>query len=166
MSKPLGSITQKVMGRIHSENIKMRPRVFFILGSCASFVGLVMSILASVFLFSFITLSLQSDGMMVGYEIDELLSHFSWWGPLGALTSLLVGIWFLRLYEFSYKRNFVLIAVGFVLAVLAASFILNSTGLNKVMFQLSVLQDTSGSEFPAEFALYKEQKHMYRQFHE
>lgn len=135
MSKPLNDITKQVMGRIHTEHIKMRPRWYFVLGSLATFVGLVMSILASVFLLSFIKLSLRGSGKMAEYKMDELLSHFSWWGPIIALASLLLGIWLLRQYEFSYKKNFGLITTGFVLAIAVASFILDMSGLNEVMLQ-------------------------------
>lgn len=129
-------MTKKVMGRIHTEHIKMRPRIYFVLGSLATFVGLVMAILTSIFTISFIKLSLRSGGgKLAEYKMDMLLSHFSWWGPVFAATSLLLGIWLLRQYEFSYKKNFVHIVIGFVLAILAASFILDMTGLSEVMLQ-------------------------------
>ncbi len=150
MSEPLNDITKHVMGRIHTEQIKMRPRLYFILGSLATFVGLVMSILASVFLLSLIKLSLRGGGKMAEYKIDELLSHFSWWGPSIALVSLLLGIWLLRQYEFSYKKNFILIVIGFILAIVAASFILDMSGLNEVMLQ----RGPFNSSFPVEGAPY------------
>lgn len=144
------------MGRIQTEHIKMRPRWYFILGSLATFVGLVMSILASVFLLSFIKLSLRGAGKMAEYKMDMLLAHFSWWGPIIALASLLLGIWLLRQYEFSYKKNFVFIAVGFVLAIVAASFILDMTGLNEVMLQRGPFK----SSFSAEHTPYKQLEHL------
>lgn len=144
------------MGRIHAEHIKMRPRWYFVLGSLATFVGLVMSILASVFLLSFIKLSLRGGGKMAEYKMDELLSHFSWWGPVIALTSLLLGIWLLRQYEFSYKKNFALIAAGFVLAIVAASFILDMSGLSEVMLQRGPFRST----VPTEHTSYKQPEHL------
>lgn len=156
MSAPLNDITKQVMGRIHTEHIKMRPRWYFVLGSLATFVGLVMSILASVFLLSFIKLSLRGGGKMAEYKMDELLSHFSWWGPIVALVSLLLGIWLLRQYEFSYKKNFALLAIGFVLAVVAASFILDMSGLNEVMLQRGPFR----SAFPTEHPPFKNFKNL------
>jgi len=137
------------MGRIHTEHIKMRPRWYFILGSLATFVGLVMAILASVFLLSFIKISLRGSGKMAEYKMDELLSHFSWWGPVIALASLLLGLWLLRQYEFSYKKNFGLIAIGFILAIIVASFVLDMSGLNEVMLQHGPFRST----FPTEHLL-------------
>ncbi len=156
MSEPLNNITKQVMGRIHTEHIKMRPRWYFVLGSLATFVGLVMSILASVFLLSFIKLSMHGSGKMAEYKMDELLSHFSWWGPVIALGSLLLGLWLLRQYEFSYKKNFGLIAIGFVLAIVVASFILDMSGLNEVMLQHGPFRAT----FPTEHTSYKQLEHL------
>jgi hypothetical protein len=152
MSEPLNDITKQVMDRIHTEHIKMRPRWYFVLGSLATFVGLVMSILASVFLLSFIKLSLRGGGRLAEYKMDELLSHFSWWGPVIAIASLLMGIWLLRQYEFSYKKNFALIVIGFVLAIVAASFILDMSGLSEVMLQRGPFR----SAFPTEHIPYKQ----------
>ncbi|MBP9749370.1 MAG: hypothetical protein KBD21_01415 [Candidatus Pacebacteria bacterium] len=143
------------MNRIHTGRIKMRPRWFFILGSLTTFVGLVMAILASIFALSFVQLSLRGSGELAEHEMDALLSHFSWWGPIIALTSLVLGIWLLRKYEFSYKKNFVTIAIGFVFAVIVASFILDLTGLNEVMLQGIQFKSPS----PTEFTLYKQAEH-------
>lgn len=156
MSEPLNDITKQVMGRIHAEHIKMRPRWYFVLGSLATFIGLVMSILASVFLLSFIKLSLRGGGKMAEYKMGELLSHFSWWGPTIALISLLLGIWLLRQYEFSYKKNFALIAAGFVLAIVTASFILDMSGLSEVMLQRGPFRST----VPTEHTSYKQPEHL------
>lgn len=90
------------------------------------------------------------------YKIDELLSHFSWWGPTIALASLLLGIWLLRQYEFSYKKNFTLIATWFVLAIVAASFILDMSGLSEVMFQRGPFR----SIIFTEHASYKQLEHL------
>lgn len=152
MSEPLNNITKQVMGRIHSEHIKMRPRSYFVLGSLATFTGLVMSILVSVFLLSFIKLLLLSGGKMAAYKMDVLLSHFSWWGPAIALASLFLGTWLLRQYEFFCKKNFALISIGFVLAIVAASFILDMTGLNEVLLERSSFK----SPFPSGDASYKQ----------
>lgn len=146
MSEPLNDITKQVMSRIHTEHIRMRPRWYFVLGSFATFVGLVMSILASVFLLSFIRLSVHGSGKMAEYRMDELLSHFSWWGPVIALASLLLGLWLLRQYEFSYKKSPALVAIGFVLAIVVASFILNMSGLNEVMLQRGLFRSASSIE--------------------
>ncbi len=49
MSKELKNITETVMDKIRHGKIKMRPRVYFIIGSFLTFIGLVASILTSVF---------------------------------------------------------------------------------------------------------------------
>ncbi len=130
------------MHRIHTERIKMRPRLYFVLGSLITFIGLVMSILASTFALSFIKLSLRGGGRMAEYKMDVLLSHFSWWGPIIALSSLTFGIWLLRQYEFSYKKNFFVVVGGFIFAIAIASSVLDMTGLSEVMFQRGPLKSS------------------------
>lgn len=135
MSKELKNLTKSVMGQIHQGKVKMRPKIYFILGSIFTFVGLVLSILTSVFLISFIRFSLLSRGPMGEYRLEELLSHFSWFGPMFAVLGLMVGIWFLLQYDFSYKVNFKVIVAVFVTAVIVAGIILDMTGLNDVVFR-------------------------------
>ena len=50
MSKKLENITDVVMGRIHQDKVKMRPRAYFILGSLITLAGLVAAVVTSVFL--------------------------------------------------------------------------------------------------------------------
>jgi hypothetical protein len=40
------------------------------------------------------------------------------------------GIYLLKKYDFSYKRNFPLIASTFIIAVISAAFLVNLTGIN------------------------------------
>lgn len=133
MSEELKSITGAVMDRIHHDKIKMRPKVYFVIGSILTFIGLVLSILTSVFLIGLMRFSLRAHGPMGEYQLEELLSHFSWWGPICALLGLVIGIWLLRRYDFSYKINFKVLIIGFIAAIIVAGWVLDMTGLNDVL---------------------------------
>ena len=50
MSKELKEITSNVMGQIHQGKVKMRPKVYFVMGSLLTFLGLVFFFTTSVFL--------------------------------------------------------------------------------------------------------------------
>lgn len=135
MSEELKGIAGAVMDRIHHDKIRMRPRVYFIVGSLLTFIGLVLSILTSVFLIGLIRFSLRAHGPMGEYRLEELLSHFSWWGPICALSGLVIGIWLLRRYDFSYKLNFKVMTIVFVAAIIVAGWVLDMTGLNDVLLK-------------------------------
>lgn len=133
MSKELKNITDNIMDQIREDKIKMRPRIYFIAGSILTFVGLVSSVVVSIFLVGLIRFSLRTHGPMAIYRFDQILSSFPWWTPLLAIVGLVVGVWLLRKYDFSFKVNFKLIIVGFILAIIVGGFIVDGVGLNDVL---------------------------------
>ena len=128
------------MDQIHEEKIKMRPKAYFVLGSILTFVGLVSSVIVSVFLIGLIRFSLRSHGPMASYRFDQILSSFPWWAPVLAVVGLVVGIWFLRKYDFSFKVNFKVVIVGFILAVIVGGWVIDSIGLNDALIRRGPMQ--------------------------
>lgn len=140
MSEELKDITGTIMNKIHGGEIKMRSRVYFVIGSIFTFIGLVASMLISVFLVGLIRFSLRSHGPMGEYRWEQLLSSFPWWAVIVAVLGLVIGIWLLRQYDFSYKMNFMVIAVGFILSIFVAGFIIDSMGLNDRLLHRGPMQ--------------------------
>jgi magnesium-transporting ATPase (P-type) len=132
MSKKIITISSEIMDKIHDNHIQMRPRIYFIAGSIYVFLGMVFSMIGSVFLVSVTKFALKSHGPMGEYRWEQLLSSFPWWAPMLALMGLMIGISFLRKYDFSYKRNFVLIVIGFIASIIVAAFAIDSLGLNEL----------------------------------
>lgn len=123
------------MDQIHEEKIKMRPKAYFILGSILTFVGLVSSVVVSIFLVGLIRFSLRLHGPMASYRLDQILSSFPWWAPVLAIVGLVAGIWLLRKYDFSFKVNFKVVIIGFILAVIVGGWIIDSVGLNDALIR-------------------------------
>lgn len=144
MSKELKNITDSVMGQIHQGKIKMRPRLYFIIGSIITFIGLVLSILTTIFFISLMRFSFLAQGPMGEYKTEELLAHFSWFGPIFAILGLVIGVSLLRRYDFSYKINFRIMIVGIVLAVIVAGVVLDMTGLNNIIFHRGPVREGVG----------------------
>jgi len=134
MSKELKNITNIVMNKIHEGKIKMHSRMYFVVGSLLTFVGLVASVLSSIFLIGLIRFSLRSHGPMGEYRMDQLLSSFPWWIAILAVLALIIGIWLLRQYDFSYKIDFKIVLIVFVAVVMVSGWIIDMTGLNDVWF--------------------------------
>ena len=132
MPKELKNITDSIMGEIHHGNLKMRPRLYFIIGSTLLFISLVLSALSSVFLFGLIRFSLRSHGPMGQYRFEHLLESFPWWAVVSAVLGLIIGLWIIRKYDFSYKINFKIIIIGFVAAIIIAGYLVDAIGLNDV----------------------------------
>jgi len=140
MPKELKNIKDDIMGQISEEKIKMRPKVYFILGSILTFTGLVSSVVISIFLIGLIRFSLRSHGPMGDYRLDQILSSFPWWAPIMAIIGLIVGIWLLRKYDFTFKVNFKMIIVGFILAIIVSGWIIDSIGLNDTLMRRGPMQ--------------------------
>ena len=140
MSKDLKNITDDIMDQIHDNKIKMNPKIYFVVGSALTFVGLVSSVVISVFLIGLMRFSWRSHGPMAPYRFDQIISSFPWWAPIFAIIGLIVGIWLLRKYDFSFKINFKLVIVGFILSVIVGGWVIDSIGLNDILIRRGPMQ--------------------------
>jgi hypothetical protein len=140
MSKELKNITDNIMDQIHGEKIKIKPKAYFIIGSVLTFIGLASSVVVSIFLVGLMRFSLRAHGPMASYKFDKILSSFPWWALVLAVTGLMLGIWLLRKYDFSFKINFKFIVIGFILAVIIGGWIFDSIGLSDVLARRGPMQ--------------------------
>ena len=140
MSKKLENISDIVMDRIHRDEVKMRPRIYFIIGSLLAFAGLVAAIFTSIFFVGLMRFALRAHGPMGGYRLEQILSLFPWWTPTLAVLGLVIGIVILHRYDFSYKSNFKIIIVGLIVAVIAAGWFVDMTGVNDLLLRRGPMQ--------------------------
>lgn len=117
------------MKQILNGRVSMKPRWYFIVGSLSLIIGLVGSVIASIFLVSIIAFSLRTHGPMGTVRFQQLISSFPWWAPFLTLLGLGSGIWFLKQYDFSYKKNFPLIILSLISAVLLAGWLMDAIGM-------------------------------------
>ena len=123
------------MNKIRKEQIKMRPRFYFAIGYILTMVGLVFSFVTSIFFVGLTRFAFRSHGRMGQYRFDQMISSFEWWMPIFAILGLVVGIWLLRRYDFSYKINFKIFIIGLVISILIAGFVVDMTGINDNWFR-------------------------------
>ena len=145
MSKELKNITENVMNQIHQGKAKMKPKIYFILGSILTLIGLISSVVVSTFLVGLIRFSLRTHGPMGQYRFDQMISNFPWWTTILAILGLIIGIWLIRQYDFSYKKNPWIIIIGFILAIIIGGYIIDMTGLNDAMFQYGPMRGMMGN---------------------
>lgn len=135
MPEELKNITDNVMDQIRRGKLKMRPKLYFIFGSILTIAGLAASVVVSVFFVSLTRFAFRAHGPMWQYRLEQLLATFPWWAPLLAIIGLAAGLWLLRQYEFSYKRKFWVIIIGFVAAILIAGWAIDAIGLDETWFR-------------------------------
>ena len=133
MSKDIKNITENIMNQIEQGKIKMKPKMYFVFGSILTFIGLVSSVIVSTFLFGLIRFSLRSHGPMGEYRLEQILSNFPWWTVVFAVVGLVLGIWLIRQYDFSYKTKPWHIILGFIFAVIVAGWIIDAVGINDTL---------------------------------
>src|SRR3989339_821244 len=65
-------------------------------------------------------------------RINMMLESFPLWVPLLAVAFVILGILVLKRYDFSYKKNFPLVAGTLVAAIILSALIINLSGLNDI----------------------------------
>jgi magnesium-transporting ATPase (P-type) len=147
MSKDIKNITEDIMNQIEQGKIKMKPRVYFIVGSILTFIGLVSSLIVSIFLFGLIRFSLRTHGPMGEYRLDQIMSNFPWLTIVFAIVGLVLGVWLIRQYDFSYKIKTWFVVMGFILAVMVAGWVIDSVGINDTLFQRGPMRGMMSNYF-------------------
>lgn len=135
MSKKQITISDQIMNKIHDENIQIRPKIYYILGSIVTLISLVFSIIGTIFLISLIRFSLRTHGPMGQIRYEQLLTSFPWWAAILAVGGLFLGIGLLKKYDLSYKMNFTVIIAGFILAIFLAGWGIDMLKLDDVWFR-------------------------------
>ena len=109
------------MAKVKSNEISMKPRWYFVMGSLLTMAGLVGFSIGTVFLTNITLFLIRRHGPMGQWRLQQLLSSFPLWIPVLAILGIVLGIWMLRKYDFSYKKNFWLIILGFIFSVILAA---------------------------------------------
>jgi uncharacterized BrkB/YihY/UPF0761 family membrane protein len=148
MSNELKNITENVMNQIHQGKIKMKPKLYFIIGSILTFLGSISAFVVSIFFVGLIRFSLRSNfGPGAQYKLNQMLSDFPWWIIIFAITSLVIGIWLIHKYDFSYKIKPWIIILGFILAIVVAGWTIDIIGLNDTMLRRGPMKSMMNNYF-------------------
>lgn len=130
LKTPLNDFEKTIMAKVKSNEISMKPRWYFVVGSTLAFAGLVGLSIGAVFLTNITLFLLRGHGPMGQWRLQQLLTSFPLWVPMLAVLGIVLGIWMLRKYDFSYKKNFRLIVLTFIFSVIIAAFVIDQLGLN------------------------------------
>jgi len=132
MSKNNINISKEVMLKIKKEQIKMKPKWMFVAGTIALILGVIGAYILSSFLISLVSFSLRTHGPMGVIRYQELLTRFPVWAVGLTVLGLISGIVLLRKFEFSYSKNFWIIALSFIVAIIISGWLADILGIDKV----------------------------------
>lgn len=128
-------LEKTIMDKVKTREISMKPRWYFAAGSALMVTGLTALSIGAAFLINVTVFLIRRHGPMGQWRLQMMLQSFPWWIPVLAAAGIGAGIWLLRKYDFSYKKNFLMIVLGFVTALILAGAVIDRLGLNEVWFQ-------------------------------
>lgn len=119
------------MSQIKSGEINMKPKWYFMVGSLLMFGSIVALAVVAIFLLNLTLFAIQPHyGPGAEYRIDMIIGSFPWWAPILAVGGVILAIWLLKKYDFSYRKNFPLIILTFILAVIIGAVLIDLLGFN------------------------------------
>ena len=127
------NIEKEILSQIKTGKINMKPKWYFVTGSILSIAGLVGLSMGVVYLINLSVFFLKRNGPINSWRIQVMIASFPWWIPVLAFIGIIVGAWLLKKYDFSYRKNFALIVITFVISVLFAGLLIDRLGLNEYL---------------------------------
>ncbi len=130
------TIKKEILKKIKSGEVKMKPKWFFVFGSILSIVGLVSSFVFTAFIINLIIFILKPHyGPNFPFRINLILNNFPWWLLILSLISLTSGVFFLKKFDFSYKKNSLLMFLIIIFSIIIAAIIFDKYGLNDLFIK-------------------------------
>ena len=122
---------KEVMSKVASGKITMKPKWYFVAGSIFMLLGVVAMAVATTFLINLTIFLVRKQGPGYG-KLTMMFESFPIWIPILAILGIGVGIMLLRKYDFSYKKNFFVMIVGFIASVIIAGFVIDRLARNDI----------------------------------
>ncbi|QLG69414.1 MAG: hypothetical protein CH104c_0182 [Candidatus Woesebacteria bacterium] len=125
------NLEKKVVTMIKKGQIKMRPKWYFVAGSLFATIGLIGSSISAMFLTNFIFFLIRKNGPGFG-RIEMAIQIFPWWLPFLAILMVCLGVLLLKRYDFSYRKNFLVIILIFILSIIFSAWVIDKSGINEI----------------------------------
>lgn len=140
------NIKTNIIKKINNQEIVMRPRWVFYLGSALSVIGLSLSSLLALLSIQLLRFRLTHPGIGAARKLDFVLTTLPWYIPVLAIVGLVGGYLLLKRYDFSYRKNFSLITVIIILALIMGSYLLDRLGLDSFLSGRGYFRQIYGQE--------------------
>jgi hypothetical protein len=133
-------ITGKVLEKIKSGRVKMRPKAHFVLKTALVALGFILIILFLLYLISFIVFTLRMSGIWFApgfgfYGIKIFLFSLPWLLILIAIILIIVLEILVKYFSFAYRRPILYSILGIIALVFLGSFVINQTKIHPCLFQ-------------------------------
>ena len=134
------STAKKVLSEIKNDQIKMRPRAYFVLKSALIIFGTFLVALFTLYLTSFILFALRASGVwyLSGFGFYGLKTSFillPWLLILMAIILLIILEVLVKHFSFAYHRPILYSILGIIIFTLLGSFIIDKARFHSCLFQ-------------------------------
>ena len=134
------SIKQGISDRIKKRELKMKPRIYFLLGDVFLYGAVILAVFFSVFFVSFILFTLKISGFwfllrfgLLGFEI--FIFSFPWLIFLAELLSLLLIAVIVQNFEFSWKNPLLYTFLAIFFLILISGVATAKTSFHQILFE-------------------------------
>jgi hypothetical protein len=151
-SKKETDLSQKVMAQIKKEKVRMRPHIYFLVGSILLGIGLAGAIIGAILFLNLTFFRMRIHGpfgfLMFGqFGLRPFLATFPWLPLLLGLAAIFGGMALLKHYDISYKKSFLVLAIVLTAFVLTVGFVLDRIGFNEKLERVRPLPPFYPSHF-------------------
>lgn len=137
--KQKNSVSDKILNKIKKGDIKMKPKIYFILRMILLTLGVLFLFLFIIYLISFIMFSLRTSGLLFMprfgfFGIGILFSSLPWLLILLAITLIIVLEIFTKHFTFIYRQPLLYSLLIIIVLILTLSFLIEKTPFHSNLF--------------------------------
>jgi hypothetical protein len=139
------SIRDNILKSIEAGTVTMKPKWHFVLQAVLLVAGIVLAVLALLYLISFIIFILHQTGawFVPGFGlsgVNEFLISFPWLIVLVAIIFIVLLEILVRRYSFGYQKPLLYTTVGILALVTVGGFVVAATPLHRSLFDSARLE--------------------------
>jgi len=127
-------IAGKVIKEINTKKIKIKPRWIFVFGTTLAVLGVVVSMASSAVGLYLLQFALLHPGRGADRKLDYVLSTLPWYVLPLSLVSMAVGWHLLKKFDFSYRKNRLVVTALFILGIALGVAMIPLTNLDDLLY--------------------------------
>jgi hypothetical protein len=138
-------LTKQVLKKIEKDEVKMRPHLYFIIGSFLLGTGVAATTLFSTFLVNLISFRLKAQGHFEYLRFGRpglmaFLRNFPWFLIILIVFGITGGIFLIRKLDISYRKNILGIIAAIIGFILIFGLAIDKIGFNEKMSEVKQLE--------------------------
>lgn len=135
------NISENVMALIRDKKAKIKPKWHFLLSFFLMTGGLVGLIILIIFSISLMSFAIRTHGPMESTRLTKMLLSFPWWAVFITIAGFGFSVKILKKYDFSYKKNFLLIIFSLFLSIVLTGWLIDYTRIDNFWIKKRPLKE-------------------------